>query len=435
MTADCLGNPALSFNVGCLFGDNMAVEKHPSGRLKVLLITALYPSQQNTMCGVFVRNQATLLERAGASVGVLIARSYVPLLNRVSRRWSAVSASDELDDGFVFGKRTVRRPHLPSRVLLAASGPLMARAIRPAAGNLHRDVGFNVVLANQVVPAGYAAVKTAQILDLPAAVYAIGSDLNSYPAFSRLAYRQTCWTLANADMVLTVSRKLAETALQLQRPRRLEPLYYGCNLKTFPTVHEDSSVLRTELGLPPQATILCFCGGISASKGMNELWQSFGRLKKTYHQLHLLLVGDGPLLAQMRRRARREGFATDVTITGFVPETQVARWLNASDIFVLPSHDEGMPMAMIEAMAMRRCVVVSSVGGIPEIVTNGVNGRLVQPGDVDGLCAALSEVIADSVARLQMARLGQQTVRRQLNAVASAHQLVRLLSEVANRHA
>ena len=412
----------------------MSVKKHPSMGLKVLLITSLYPSGKNAMRGVFVRNQAILMERAGASLGVLVARSYVPFWRRASRRWASVSARCELDDEFELGKKTVCRAHLPGRLLFAASGPMIVRAIRRVAEAWHREVGFDVVLANQLLPVGYAAVKIAQMLSLPAAVYAIGSDLERYPSFSRWAHSQACWTLANADMVLTVSRKLAETAQRLHRPRRLEPLYYGCNLETFSTVQDDRSVLRAELRLPAEATILCFCGGISINKGMSELWQAFCRLKKTYPQLHLLLVGDGPLLGKLRRQARHQGLASDVTMTGFVPEVQVARWLKASDIFVLPSYGEGMPMAMVEAMAIGRCVVASAVGGIPEIVTNGVNGRLVLPRDVDSLCTALSGVIEDSAGRDRMALLGQQTVRQQLDAASSAAKLVGFLSELSRSH-
>lgn len=106
----------------------------------------------------------------------------------------------------------------------------------------------------------------------------------------------------------------------------------------------------------------------------------------------LVLTGDGPERVALEKRARDRGIAARVHFPGFVQD--VAFQLEAAHVFALPSLREGLPMALIEAACAGLPVIASRVGGVPELVRDGETGRLVTPGDVDALRAALDEVIA-----------------------------------------
>jgi glycosyltransferase involved in cell wall biosynthesis len=106
------------------------------------------------------------------------------------------------------------------------------------------------------------------------------------------------------------------------------------------------------------------------------------------------MAGDGDV-AGARSLVQEHGLADVVEVRDWLDPVERDRVLALSSVFVLPSHNEGLPMAMLEAMAWGVVPVVSPVGGIPEVVTDGVNGLLVGPGDVPQLAAALHRLAAD----------------------------------------
>lgn len=128
-------------------------------------------------------------------------------------------------------------------------------------------------------------------------------------------------------------------------------------------------------------------------KGLDRLLDAFARVVEEAPDARLLVLGDGPLRAGLEGRAAALGLSRRVWFAGHQPE--VARWLAGVDLFVLPSLAEGLPMALLEAMALGRPVVASRVGGIPEVVRDGVEGRLVPPGDVEALAQACLAFLND----------------------------------------
>jgi 2-deoxystreptamine N-acetyl-D-glucosaminyltransferase/2-deoxystreptamine glucosyltransferase len=142
----------------------------------------------------------------------------------------------------------------------------------------------------------------------------------------------------------------------------------------------------------PRPRIL-YVGRLATQKGVRTLLEAVPLLR--CRQARLLLVGDGPLRAKLERQAARLGLAGRVCVTGFVPHAQVAAYLHHADLLVLPSVYEELGSVLVEAMQAGLPVVASAVGGIPEVVADGVTGRLVPPGDPAPLAAAIDEVLGD----------------------------------------
>jgi len=154
-----------------------------------------------------------------------------------------------------------------------------------------------------------------------------------------------------------------------------------------------------KLGIPASLAAqhsgrILFLGRADQRKGIFDLLQALRLLVPQFPQVRLAIGGDGDLAA-VRASAADLGITEYVEILGWVGAERKAQELASAEVFVLPSYDEGLPMAMLEAMAAQKAIVVTPVGGIPETVTDGQNGLLVPSGDVAALAAALTQILAE----------------------------------------
>src|SRR5690606_13217439 len=124
--------------------------------------------------------------------------------------------------------------------------------------------------------------------------------------------------------------------------------------------------------------------------------------------LHVVLLGDGPLAETLRAQAAAAGVAGQVLMPG--ARDDVHALLPAFDVFALPSQTEGLSVALLEACAAGLAIVASRVGGNPEIIEDGVNGRLFEPGDGAALRSALGELLADGALRARLGRAARAWV-------------------------
>lgn len=162
-------------------------------------------------------------------------------------------------------------------------------------------------------------------------------------------------------------------------------------------------------------------------KGVRYLLEAFAKLRATHPHLVLVLAGDGPRRQELEGAARTLGIEEAVQFLGF--RDDVSELLRAFELFVLPSITEGLPLALLEAMAAGKPIVASGVGGIPEAITDSVSGRLVPPAQAEPLEQALRELLDDpALAR----RLGQaaQIASRRFSAQACGERFSALYREV-----
>lgn len=254
-----------------------------------------------------------------------------------------------------------------------------------------RASDFDCVLGSWAFPDGVAAAWIADWLGLPYAIKVHGSDLNvaaSLPAQGK----QIGAALAGAGAVVSVSKALAGKAVALGAdPARVEVLYNGVDAERFRP--GDQAAARVRLGLDPGAQLVIGVGNIKRSKGSLDLVDGLAALHRTRPGARLALLGDGPDRSLVAQRIAALGLGDAVQMVGQVAHDALPDWYRAADVMCLPSHNEGVPNVVLEAMASGTPVVASRVGGIPEVVP-GFAGVLVPPHDTEALAAALDQVLA-----------------------------------------
>ena len=162
----------------------------------------------------------------------------------------------------------------------------------------------------------------------------------------------------------------------------------------------------------PEAPRLVCVGRLCEQKGQRLLVEAAARLAANGIALEIVLAGDGELRAELEALIQIHDLGKSVRITGWLSSAQVREEILAARALVLPSLAEGLPVVLMEAMALRRPVLTTYVAGIPELVKPGENGWLVPSGDVEELAAALQEVLARPAAELRA--MGEAARRRAL---------------------
>jgi glycosyltransferase involved in cell wall biosynthesis len=176
-------------------------------------------------------------------------------------------------------------------------------------------------------------------------------------------------------------------------------------------VGADSSVraeTRRVLGIAPDAFLVGWVGRMTGVKRTPDVVRALQRLVAEGVDAYLCLVGDGPDRDELERLAHELGVIKRCLFLGY--QDEVARFYEAIDALILPSVNEGTPVSVIEALAARRPAVATRVGGVSDVVDEGMDGFLVDVGDVDALAERLAELVADPEKRARMGEHGRARV-------------------------
>jgi colanic acid/amylovoran biosynthesis glycosyltransferase len=194
----------------------------------------------------------------------------------------------------------------------------------------------------------------------------------------------------------------------------------------------DAMFLRAETVPIPEARRLICVGRLAAQKGLPILIAAAGRLHAEGVDFELVLVGDGPLRGEIERLVAEYDLGNRVRMVGWQSNARVRELIQRCRALVLPSFAEGLPVVIMEALALGRPVISTHVAAIPELVQPGISGWLVPPGSVEALASALREALDAPVERLErMGRAGAQRVAERHDAAAEAARLVTLFRQVA----
>src|SRR6185503_11879463 len=178
--------------------------------------------------------------------------------------------------------------------------------------------------------------------------------------------------------------------------------------------------------------LVAFVGRCEESKGILDLIEALAQVRVAIPEARLECAGDGDR-DMLAGHADAFGVAHGVRALGWVDPGCRDRLLARAAVFALPSHAEGLPMSLLEAMAAGCPVVAASCGGIPDLVVDGVNGLLVPPGDVDALACALHRLLVDRGLAQRLGNEARATIARRYTAEAALERLEQLYTGLGVR--
>jgi glycosyltransferase involved in cell wall biosynthesis len=225
------------------------------------------------------------------------------------------------------------------------------------------------------------------------------------------------------DAYVAVSDATAEVARKDHEARenKLLVIQNGIDTSKFCAIPSARASVRRALGLPLNARVIGSVGRLSRPKSHDVLLRAAAPMLAEHHGAYLLFVGDGPERGNLERLAGRLGVHDRVVFTG--NRDDVARILNALDVFVLSSRSEGLPLVVIEAMATQLPVIASAVGGLPSVIEHERTGLLVSASDDLALRVAIGQVLVDEDRARALGRRAREAVleRFSLQEMSRAH--------------
>jgi colanic acid/amylovoran biosynthesis glycosyltransferase len=394
---------------------------------RVAYLTSLYPASSHT----FIRREVEALRKLGFDIDTYSVRSpsAAEIANELDRAESdrTLYLLKQPATAFVVAQFAVffSRPAAYLRTLgtalthrapgarglllgLAhfAESVLLARELQTR-GTTHLHNHF----ANSAATVGLLA---AELIGIRWSFTMHGISETDYPAGLMLGRK-----IDQADFVACVSWFGRAQGMRIVDPKNWDKMHVvRCGLP-FDRVPEKKSASES------LATIICV-GRLSPEKGQAGLLRCFSKLSAKYPELKLRLVGDGPDRPALEAMAAELG--TPVSFAGRLPETDTLAEIAQSDLLVLPSFMEGLPIVLMEAMAIGVPVVASRVAGIPELVEHEMSGLLFAPSNWDDLEQQIERLIADRPLREAVTKRGKAKVSEEFVASKSAEQLGQLFA-------
>jgi glycosyltransferase involved in cell wall biosynthesis len=195
--------------------------------------------------------------------------------------------------------------------------------------------------------------------------------------------------LESAHKIVTVSRKVASDLEKWFGPtiaRKCETIYNGIDTNIFKPNSVYRETLRSQFGIGNHEKILLTLGRLTFEKGSHIALEATKQVKKRLPAVKLFIVGDGEIKKQLETQVKASRLEKDVFFIGSVENDETVKYYNAADIFLMPTLTvEGLPLVLLEAMACVKPVIASRIGGNAEVISDGINGLLFQPGDVNSL--------------------------------------------------
>lgn len=377
------------------------------------MVTTSYPRFAGDTVGTFLEPIAHGLAARGHQIHLVL--PWHPLWRRPAREGRVFFHPFKYapsDRSNIFGYAGALEADVSLRPAAFAVAPLALAAGWRMARRMARDHDATIVHGHWIVPGGVIAAAARGSRPLVISLH--GSDV--YVAERhRLAARAARWAFGRAQRVTACSDDLRERAIALGASRDLsETLPYGVDAARFAPDPRVRGARRRALGLDAADHLLFTAGRLVRKKGFEYLVDAMPSIIAAHPRTTLAIGGGGDLDAELRQRARDRGVADRVRFLGVLSQSDVAEYLTAADLAIVPSvrddlgNVDGLPNFVLEALASGTAVVSTAAGGIGSVVRDGVTAAVVRERDVEGLAGAVNTLLGDAARRASIGQAARQ---------------------------
>lgn len=258
------------------------------------------------------------------------------------------------------------------------------------------------------------------------------SEIDTYTFFKRrfVVVKQKISSLLASNIIM-VSDAIKEDYVGLGvKPEKILTIPLGIDIERYSKNEEARGRLRGEFGIDDKTVLIGTVSRAEPVKGLRYLVEAMPQVIRRVPGVMVLVVGGGSQLDDLKKTAIELGIHDHVIFEGI--REDIPEILSAIDIFVLPSISEGMPLALLEAMASGKPVIGSKVGGIPELIEDGLTGYLVPPGDPNRLAGSIVKLSVDHELMRSMGREARRKVEEKYNVKVQVERLVNLYEKQLN---
>ena len=285
--------------------------------------------------------------------------------------------------------------------------------------------------------AGFLGRLAAKLVGVPVIVHTVHGFAfhDEEPLWRQMLFRNLERLASRwSDRMIFISQPLIDWALKdhIVGEDKITKIYSGIQLDKFhPVKSEEKDQIRSKWSLQKEEAVVGIVSKLWEGKGHTVLIEAFKLLKEKIKDAKLVIVGEGYLYDELFRRVGNNGLRDSVLFTGF--QMDVSEIIATFDVAVLPSFFEGMGRVILEAMAMEKPIVASRVGGIPDLIDQGINGLLVRPGDARELADALERVLSDNGLAKKLGKEGRKKIKDQFSADVMVRSIEKLYRELLAR--
>jgi glycosyltransferase involved in cell wall biosynthesis len=411
--------------------------------LRVLAVSHAYPRRSATGHGIFVHRWNVGLLAHGVDVRVLQLAEWAPPwpLSEIDPAWRRGRSAyrdmiAERDGVRIYHPRTFS-PR-PSRLFPGDAWDREARTLIDYCRRRAELRTADVVIGHLLVPDGYHAMRLASALGIPVAGVAWGDDVHAWPRERPYWRNRLREVLSEIDAPIACSQRLARDGnAWLDRPREdWQVVYGGVDEEVFHPAADRfaaraAAPVELMRALPRDACVALMIGQRVRAKGYLELLDAWKQLGP--QGWHLVAAGADSGDVDVVREIDARGLAESVHWVGPQRAESMPALLRAADAFVLPSHDEGLSLTMLEAMASGLPTIATDVGGHAEVITDSSEGWLIPARDPRPLESALRELTSSESERTRRGRGARSAALRIGSPAVNARRLAAILAAVAER--
>jgi len=248
-------------------------------------------------------------------------------------------------------------------------------------------IEFDLIHAHFAWSSGYAAAKLQERYSVPFIVTTHGYDIYDLPFRNNEWKVNVEYVLNSADQIITVSNSNLECIKKINVKKPVSVIANGFLINSF--YPQSSKECRKKLNLPLDKRIILTVGILDEVKGHRYLIEAMQEIVKKRKDIICIIVGGGGLRKRLLRQVKKAGLQNTINLVGMKEHTEIPTWINACDLFVLPSLSEGNPTVMFECLGCGKPFIGTRVGGIPEVITSEDYGILVEPANSEALAESL----------------------------------------------